>query len=155
MPYYGMDDFMRNKLVQGLEKNGFQGGVDFEGVEASYQGKIRLGAVLDDVMRVDAACDGLVIGGYRLDIYTHILSDGAGAEISLTEKESALLRLLHEAGGVVSRERILREVWEYGDGVETHTLETHIYRLRQKIEGEPSEPRILKTADDGYYLADD
>lgn len=56
------------------------------------------------------------------------------AEIRLTDKEAALLNCLHRHDAPVDRETLLREIWGYGDGVSTHTLETHIYRLRQKLE---------------------
>lgn len=74
-------------------------------------------------------------------------------EIKLTEKENAILSYLFEnAGRTVSRKELLTAVWEYAEGVETHTLETHIYRLRQKIEKTPSEPEILLTSENGYIL---
>lgn len=55
-------------------------------------------------------------------------------EIKLTEKEAAVLNYLHGCDRPVDKETLLREIWGYGDGVSTHTLETHIYRLRQKLE---------------------
>lgn len=93
------------------------------------------------------------IGAYTLDTYNHILSC-EGNETRLTEKESAILSCLYKAGGnIVGRQLLLDEVWGYAQNVETHTLETHIYRLRQKIESDPSKPQILKTEEDGYSLA--
>lgn len=75
--------------------------------------------------------------------------------IRLTEKESAILRYLHRAAGkVVARETLLAEVWGYNAAVTTHTLETHIYRLRQKIERDPADARLLLTDAGGYRLAD-
>ena len=74
-------------------------------------------------------------------------------KIRLTEKETAILRYLYRAGSrPVSREALLEEVWGYNAGVTTHTLETHIYRLRQKIEADPAEARILITEPGGYRL---
>lgn len=74
-------------------------------------------------------------------------------KIRLTEKESAILKFLYRAGEkVVGRETLLNEVWGYNAGVTTHTLETHVYRLRQKIEADPSKAEILITEPGGYRL---
>ena len=71
----------------------------------------------------------------------------------LTEKETAILRYLYRAAHKpVSRETLLQEVWGYNSGVTTHTLETHIYRLRQKIEKDAAAPGILVTEAGGYKL---
>lgn len=73
--------------------------------------------------------------------------------VILTEKEKNILIALHKyAGEVVSRDYLLKNIWGYVDGLETHTLETHIYRLRQKIEKNPSVPEILLTEENGYKL---
>ena len=94
------------------------------------------------------------IGGYVFKPSAKTLSDADGAELKLTEKETAILRYLHRAGGqTVPRETLLKEVWGYSDGVSTHTLETHIYRLRQKIERDPARAAILLTEAGGYRLA--
>ncbi|USG61440.1 response regulator transcription factor [Sneathiella marina] len=75
-------------------------------------------------------------------------------KVRLTEKETSILKYLYRAGRkVVSRDILLNEVWGYNAGVTTHTLETHIYRLRQKIEDEPSSASILITETGGYRLA--
>ena len=75
-------------------------------------------------------------------------------KVRLTEKETSILKYLYRAGRkVVSRDILLNEVWGYNAGVTTHTLETHIYRLRQKIEEEPSSASILITETGGYRLA--
>ncbi len=75
-------------------------------------------------------------------------------KIRLTEKETNILKYLHRTTeGVVQREVLLHEVWGYNAGVTTHTLETHIYRLRQKIEPDPSNARFLVTEGGGYKLA--
>lgn len=75
-------------------------------------------------------------------------------KVRLTEKETSILKYLYRAGKkVVSRDILLNEVWGYNAGVTTHTLETHIYRLRQKIEEEPSAAAILITETGGYRLA--
>jgi len=73
--------------------------------------------------------------------------------IRLTEKESAILKFLYRAGmRPVARQVLLNEVWGYNSAVTTHTLETHIYRLRQKIEPDPSNARLLVTEGGGYRL---
>jgi DNA-binding response OmpR family regulator len=74
-------------------------------------------------------------------------------KIRLTEKETNILKFLYRSNdGVVARDVLLHEVWGYNAGVTTHTLETHIYRLRQKIEPEPSNARLLVTESGGYRL---
>ena len=74
-------------------------------------------------------------------------------KVRLTDKETAILKYLYRAGDrVVGRDVLLDEVWGYNAGVTTHTLETHIYRLRQKIEFDPSNARILVTEPGGYRL---
>ena len=74
-------------------------------------------------------------------------------KIRLTEKETNILKFLYRStDGVVPRDILLHEVWGYNAGVTTHTLETHIYRLRQKIEPDPSNVRLLVTESGGYRL---
>ena len=75
-------------------------------------------------------------------------------DIRLTEKETNILKYLYRAGGkAVAREELLEEVWGYNSGVTTHTLETHVYRLRQKIELVKGEATLLLTQPGGYSLA--
>jgi DNA-binding response OmpR family regulator len=74
-------------------------------------------------------------------------------KVRLTEKETAILKYLYRAGQrVIDRETLLHEVWGYNPGVTTHTLETHVYRLRQKIEQDPSSAKLLVTETGGYKL---
>src|SRR6266481_5744474 len=81
------------------------------------------------------------------------LINSKGYKYRLTEKETAILRFLYRAGQrPVSREVLLQEVWGYNSFVSTHTLETHIYRLRQKIETDVSNPSVLVTEGGGYKL---
>lgn len=97
----------------------------------------------------------------QLNIGPYIFSPGRKMMISsmqnkkvfLTEKETAILKFLYRAGNVpVGREKLLGEVWGYNAEVSTHTLETHIYRLRQKIEQDPGQAQILVTDHGGYRL---
>ena len=82
-----------------------------------------------------------------------VVKDENEKKVRLTEKETAILKYLYRAGDkVVGRAVLLDEVWGYNAGVTTHTLETHIYRLRQKIEPEPGQARILVTDQGGYRL---
>jgi DNA-binding response OmpR family regulator len=76
----------------------------------------------------------------------------SGNKVRLTDKETSILRYLCRARQPVSREILLREVWGYSPGLTTHTLETHIYRLRQKIELDVANPTILVTDSRGYRL---
>jgi DNA-binding response OmpR family regulator len=74
-------------------------------------------------------------------------------KVRLTEKETSILKYLFRAGEkAVGRDTLLHEVWGYNAGVTTHTLETHVYRLRQKIEPVPSEATLLVTEPGGYKL---
>jgi DNA-binding response OmpR family regulator len=82
-----------------------------------------------------------------------LLDEATRRKIRLTEKETAIIKFLYRAGEkVVNRETLLNEVWGYNAGVTTHTLETHVYRLRQKIERDPANARILVTEPGGYRL---
>ncbi len=88
---------------------------------------------------------------FRPGAKTLVLADGK--KVRLTEKETSILRYLYRAGlKPVPRDELLREVWGYNSGVTTHTLETHIYRLRQKIEPEATMPKLLLTETGGYRL---
>jgi len=93
------------------------------------------------------------IGPYTFKPAQKMLIDEAEKKVRLTEKETNILKFLYRASdGVVPRDTLLHEVWGYNAGVTTHTLETHIYRLRQKIEPDPSNARILVTESGGYRL---
>ena len=100
--------------------------------------------------------DGAVftIGPYSFRPSDKILIDeNRNRKVRLTEKEAAILQYLHLTGDrMVKRETLLGEVWGYNAGVATHTLETHVYRLRQKIEMDPSKATILVTDPGGYRL---
>ncbi|WP_026380525.1 response regulator transcription factor [Afifella pfennigii] len=93
------------------------------------------------------------IGPYTFRPAAKLLLDANGSKVRLTEKETAILKYLYRAGErTVTRDVLLSEVWGYNSGVTTHTLETHIYRLRQKIEKDPSHAEILVTEAGGYKL---
>jgi len=93
------------------------------------------------------------LGGYAFHPAAKLMLGPGGKRIRLTEKEAAILLYLHRAGGrAVARAELLGEVWGYSSAVTTHTLETHIYRLRRKIEPEPQAARLLLTDEGGYRL---
>ncbi len=93
------------------------------------------------------------IGPYEFRPAVKLLRTQQGKRIRLTEKETEILKFLYRAGGKpVPRDTLLAEVWGYNAGVTTHTLETHIYRLRQKVEPDPSNARLLITDAGGYRL---
>ena len=76
----------------------------------------------------------------------------ATRRVWLTLKEVGILRhLLRTEGGVI-RQELLAEVCGYNSAVTTHTLQTHIYRLRNQIEADPSDARLLLTTRTGYWL---
>ena len=94
------------------------------------------------------------LGAYEFRPSAKMLVDAGQKKIRLTEKETNILKYLYRAGDKsVSREELLAEVWGYNAGVTTHTLETHVYRLRQKIEPDPSNAKLLLTEAGGYRLA--
>ena len=94
------------------------------------------------------------IGTYTFRPSAKLLVRDDNRKARLTEKEAAILKYLYRAGPeVVGRDVLLHEVWGYNEGVTTHTLETHVYRLRQKIERDPSHAEILLTEAGGYRLA--
>ena len=94
------------------------------------------------------------IGPYEFRPGDRILHDDKGRKLRLTDKEANILKYLYRAGSkAVTRDELLSEVWGYNAHVTTHTLETHIYRLRQKIEPDPAHARILVTEAGGYRLA--
>ena len=82
-----------------------------------------------------------------------LIDDDNNRKIRLTEKETSILKYLYRAGDkAIGRDQLLGEVWGYNAEVTTHTLETHVYRLRQKIERDPSHAEILVTEPGGYRL---
>lgn len=92
------------------------------------------------------------IGPYTFHPSAKLLQ-AEGRKVRLTEKETNILKFLHASSGTVPRDILLHEVWGYSPAVATHTLETHIYRLRKKIEQDPANAQILLTEDGGYRLS--
>ncbi|MEE9375884.1 MAG: response regulator transcription factor [Rhizobiaceae bacterium] len=93
------------------------------------------------------------IGHYSFRPAQKLMLEEDGNKVRLTEKETAILKYLYRAEQkVITRDILLEEVWGYNSGVTTHTLETHIYRLRQKIERDPSNAQLLVTESGGYKL---
>jgi DNA-binding response OmpR family regulator len=93
------------------------------------------------------------IGQYNFQPAAKMLETSDGTKVRLTDKETSILKYLYRQGPkTITRDVLLKEVWGYNNRVTTHTLETHIYRLRQKIERDPSNARLLVTEDGGYRL---
>ena len=95
-----------------------------------------------------------IIGPYTFQPSAkHLLHNESKQKVRLTEREASILKYLYRADGrMAPRHTLLRDVWDYNAGVTTHTLETHIYRLRQKIERDPSNAELLLTENGGYRL---
>lgn len=133
------------------------GGLAGEGVRV-IDAPTKAGAVIALLQSMARAERGLpakiTIGDHTLDTRDNLWIKAGEPPLRLTEKETAILAHMKAAAGKpVSRQALLEHVWSYVPDVETHTLETHIYRLRQKIEDDPSAPKILITQGDGYVLA--
>jgi DNA-binding response OmpR family regulator len=169
----GLPDIDGYDAVRILRKNGFKAPIimltghdtdsdtilGFESGANDYVTKPFRFAVLLARIRVqlrqhEASDDAIfTIGPYTFRPSSKLLLNPKGNRLRLTEKETAILRYLYRAGQhPVSRETLLQEVWRYNSEVTTHTLETHIYRLRQKIEMDAAAPAILVTESRGYKL---
>jgi DNA-binding response OmpR family regulator len=116
------------------------------------QKPVRAGALLAAIDAALAVAPALRLGPWRLDVQARCLADDAGRRVKLTDKECAILTTLAKAGQAVSRQDLLAGIWGYGAQVATHTLETHVYRLRRKIETDPDDARLLVTEPGGYRL---
>lgn len=134
-----------------------QGGFDAAVMPVSLP--VKAGAILDKIRplllgRYQLTTQDISFSGFTLRPRAlELANTKSGTEVKVTEKECEILQfLLSLHGGAAARETLLKAVWGYADGIETHTLETHIYRLRQKLEEDPSSPRVLVTDEDGYRL---
>ncbi len=123
-------------------------------VNKPFRFAVLLARIRAHLRQSDASDDAQFrIGAYTFQPSSKHLVNERGNRLRLTEKETAILRYLYRAEqGVVTREVLLREVWGYNSQVTTHTLETHIYRLRQKIEADPANAQLLVTEAGGYKL---
>lgn len=127
------------------QENHFNPPIRFVAIEAKLRQVLRA--------REQATMAALIIGGHEFSHNKHALIAPNGQELKLTDKEVAILTYLNQADGApISREELLREVWRYNQGVTTHTLETHIYRLRQKLISLMGEREVLITTEGGYRL---
>ena len=94
-----------------------------------------------------------VVGPFVFFPERRIIKTNDQKEIELTEKEVGLLKcLLSTDEEIVDREKLLKQVWNYNPDVTTHTLDTHIYRLRQKLEKNPSIPRLIISEGGGFKI---
>jgi DNA-binding response OmpR family regulator len=170
----GLPDMDGREACKVLRKNGFKGPIimltaqDSEadmilGLESGandyitkpFKFAVLLARIRAQLRQHEQSEDAVfTIGPYSFKPAAKMLLDERGGKIRLTEKETSILKFLYRAGQrVVSRDVLLHEVWGYNAGVTTHTLETHIYRLRQKIEKDPSNAELLITEAGGYRLA--
>jgi DNA-binding response OmpR family regulator len=169
----GLPDMDGREAVRILRKNGFKSpvimltGQDADsdtilGLEAGandyvtkpFRFAVLLARIRAQLRSHEASEDAFFpIGPYSFRPGAKLLVNERGSKVRLTEKETAILRYLYRSGEKpVSREVLLQEVWGYNSGVTTHTLETHIYRLRQKIEKDPANATLLVTEAGGYKL---
>jgi len=169
----GLPDMDGREAVRIMRKNGFKSPIimltanDTEadqvlGLEAGandyvakpFRFAVLLARVRAHLRQYEASEDAQFnVGPYVFRPGAKMLLTEKGSKIRLTEKETSILRYLYRAGArVVARDVLLQEVWGYNAAVTTHTLETHVYRLRQKIEADPGQARILVTDAGGYKL---
>jgi DNA-binding response OmpR family regulator len=169
----GLPDIDGREAVRILRRNGFKApiimltGHDTDsdtilGLESGandyvtkpFRFAVLLARIRTQLRQHEASEDAIfAIGPYTFWPASKLLLNQEGSKLRLTETETSILRYLYRAGErPASRERLLQEVWGYNSGVTTHTLETHIYRLRQKIEKDAAAPAILVTAAGGYKL---
>ena len=168
------DELARKALEPILERTKLTGFCHFEPLrekavilrynkqEILFSLPVRIGELVDQIVlfskkaqKQSSATLDLGQGILNITLNTFVPAPRKGKEktILLTEKETGILSYLYDnAPRKITREELLEAVWEYAKTAETHTLETHIYRLRRKIEPDPASPVILKKDEDGYYL---
>lgn len=133
------------------------GALKASGADSCLAKPYRFAELLKELQdRLKEPSDGgeLTIGVFRLHPTARQLIGGDGRRISLTEKETAILAYLRRADGrVVSRDELLGQVWGYSNAVSTHTVETHIYRLRRKLADFAGAETLLATTTGGYRLS--
>src|SRR5215204_1792737 len=160
-----LPDMDGREAVKIMRRNGFRSPIIMLTGQASEAGandyvvkpfkfSVLLARIRAQLRQYEASEDAVFqIASYTFRAGAKLLVSEKGSKLKLTEKETAILRFLYRAGQkVVGRDVLLAEVWGYNANVTTHTLETHIYRLRQKIESNPSHARILVTEPGGYKL---
>ncbi|MGA9826697.1 MAG: winged helix-turn-helix domain-containing protein [Methylocystis sp.] len=127
-----------------------------EGFDGAMRRPLRFAALMAMIRAKIAptvAAASAALGDQLFCETTQTLMGPDGVTRLLTEKETAILaRLARARGGVVARDVLLREIWGYSPAVDTHTLETHIHRLRRKLEDASGRPKLLLSAPSGYRL---
>ena len=149
----GLPDMDGREAVKLMRKNGFKSPVVMLTAQGSDADTL-LARIRAHLRQYEASEDAIFqVGPYTFHPGSKLLVSEKGSKTKLTEKETAILRFLYRAGRKpIAREVLLQEVWGYNSQVTTHTLETHIYRLRQKIESDPGNARLLVTDAGGYRL---
>ncbi len=127
-------------------------GASLAGADTIVERPLRLGTLGAKVAELTRNRTAVRVGPWRFDVEARLLAGDDGTRVRLTDKETAILAFLAHHDGTVTRERLLAEVWGYSAAITTHTLETHIYRLRRKLERDPTQARFLVTEDGGYRL---
>lgn len=141
------------KLEESDEMQIWLGKAKHPDADRHVQTPLRIGDLLD-IIRYAGHNQHTTIGPYRLAPDSRILEKTTGHCVSLTETEVKLITALAQAGNTgLERTALLTSVWGYRADLDTHTLETHIYRLRQKIEHTPAMPKIILKTSGGYRLA--